>query len=411
MAKYEIINVGNEKHPKALISFSDVTAGDIGGVIAGYHSLSQLGDCWVYEAAQVDDNAMVFDDAKLIEGRLTDNAKLYGKATVISCDYIGDDAEVFDNAVIDNSEIVVCTNAKVYGNATITNEGIIKDNVEVYGNAKLLLLDTGVSILLTGNAKIVHSIAAVMIGDCHFATCSIADGYFDYGGFDGQGGSESILHANNAEEYATLEWSKLSLEIRKEIYDKLTKEFAKPDIAKLQDYNISQLRTMSRNMQPQQQERSQNIDGITYVGFEANGDAYFYCNSEDHLKEYDMLVRFFDWKEIKGRDDVLDLLTKSNIGIWCSCPSFQFWGAAYKATVNQYGIVKETRAPKEPNKQKKDNFWLCKHTLALMRAMPFWWPKILKDIKANQIKQLDKPQQELKAKADADMAKQKEGNA
>ena len=72
---------------RALISFGDVDAGDVGGYIENEKNLSQYGDAWVYG------NAKVYGDA-LVCG----NAKVYG------------DAKVFGNAE-------VCGNAKVFGNA------------------------------------------------------------------------------------------------------------------------------------------------------------------------------------------------------------------------------------------------------------------------------------------------------
>ena len=72
---------------KALISFSGVEKGEVGGYIASEKNLSQYGDAWV------SDNARVYGNA-----RVSDNARVYG------------DAWVSDNAW-------VCGNARVYGNA------------------------------------------------------------------------------------------------------------------------------------------------------------------------------------------------------------------------------------------------------------------------------------------------------
>jgi UDP-3-O-[3-hydroxymyristoyl] glucosamine N-acyltransferase len=66
---------------KALKSFSDVKAGDIGGYVAGEHNLSHGGDCWVSNNARVYGNACVYDDV-----RVSDNARVFGNA------------QVFDNA-------------------------------------------------------------------------------------------------------------------------------------------------------------------------------------------------------------------------------------------------------------------------------------------------------------------------
>lgn len=72
---------------RALISFGDVDAGDVGGYVEKEENLSQAGDAWVYE-----------------------DAKVYGSAKVYGNAWVYGNAEVYGNAK-------VCGNAKVYGNA------------------------------------------------------------------------------------------------------------------------------------------------------------------------------------------------------------------------------------------------------------------------------------------------------
>ena len=77
MKKYEFTGetktfLGRElRRIKALASFSDVAAGEIGGWIENESNLSQTGDAWVYGNARAYDNALVFG-----------NARVYGKALV-----------------------------------------------------------------------------------------------------------------------------------------------------------------------------------------------------------------------------------------------------------------------------------------------------------------------------------------
>ena len=72
---------------RALISFGDVDAGDVGGYVEKEENLSQAGNAWVYGNAAVCENAKVYE-----------NAEVYG------------DAEVYGNAE-------VCGDAKVYVDA------------------------------------------------------------------------------------------------------------------------------------------------------------------------------------------------------------------------------------------------------------------------------------------------------
>ena len=49
---------------KALISFSGIEKGEVGGYIASEKNLSQSGDAWVYGDAEVYGNAEVYGKAK-----------------------------------------------------------------------------------------------------------------------------------------------------------------------------------------------------------------------------------------------------------------------------------------------------------------------------------------------------------
>ena len=90
MKKYEFTGetknfLGRElRRIKALASFGDVAAGEIGGWIENESNLSQTGDAWVYGNALVYGNARVCGDA-----RVYGNAQVYGDAWVYG------DAQVF----------------------------------------------------------------------------------------------------------------------------------------------------------------------------------------------------------------------------------------------------------------------------------------------------------------------------
>lgn len=83
MSKYVITNICKTVRGKtacrirALRSFSDVSAGDLGGYIESENCLSHDGLCWVYPDAVVLDNAKVYDDARMEKGLLYGNGRLY----------------------------------------------------------------------------------------------------------------------------------------------------------------------------------------------------------------------------------------------------------------------------------------------------------------------------------------------
>ena len=72
---------------KALISFGDVEAGELGGYIEKEENLSQTGDAWVFDNAWISGDARVADDA-----RVTGNAWVTGNARVTGNAWVADDA-------------------------------------------------------------------------------------------------------------------------------------------------------------------------------------------------------------------------------------------------------------------------------------------------------------------------------
>lgn len=74
---------------QALNSFGDVQEGDLGGYIEKEKNLSHDGNAWVYN------NAQVFDEA-----RVCGNAKIYGDARISDNAYVCDNSWVFSDADI-----------------------------------------------------------------------------------------------------------------------------------------------------------------------------------------------------------------------------------------------------------------------------------------------------------------------
>ena len=69
---------------KALVSFGDVAAGDLGGYIEKEENLSHDGDAWVYGDARVYGNAMVSGNAMVYgNARVSGDAWVYGDADYI----------------------------------------------------------------------------------------------------------------------------------------------------------------------------------------------------------------------------------------------------------------------------------------------------------------------------------------
>ena len=99
--KYELTDITMEYYGvtlhriKALINFSDVKKGDLGGWFKKECNLSQKGNCWVYNEAKAYENAGVYENAKVYE-----NAEVYGYAEVHGNSEVHGDSEVHGYAEI-----------------------------------------------------------------------------------------------------------------------------------------------------------------------------------------------------------------------------------------------------------------------------------------------------------------------
>lgn len=155
MKKYELtaetrVICGKTLHRiRALVAFSDVSAGSLGGWIEKEENLSHDGDAWVYGDACVYDNARVYDNAWIYGSAcIYDNAQVYGNAWVHSNALIYDNARIYDKAQVsdnvrvwDNAQI--CGRAKLFDNVRVSDNvwigdfARIYDYVEISGNARV----------------------------------------------------------------------------------------------------------------------------------------------------------------------------------------------------------------------------------------------------------------------------------
>lgn len=114
-----------------------ILPGEIGGVVSGYHNLSQEGDCWIHRFASVKGNARVEDNAQIAgTAKVFGFAKVYGNATVEGNAEVYGSAQVYDSAYIhDRSEVY--GNTKVHGYTDVFGDVRIFGDVDVYDSAKV----------------------------------------------------------------------------------------------------------------------------------------------------------------------------------------------------------------------------------------------------------------------------------
>ena len=121
----------------ALKNFSDVKAGDKGGLIGEEQNLSQEGDCWIY------DNAEVWGDARVSENaKISGNAEIFGFAKVYGEACVSGDAKVYGSARISKNASVsgsaqVWGAAQVYGRACVYEHANVCDYAQIYDCANV----------------------------------------------------------------------------------------------------------------------------------------------------------------------------------------------------------------------------------------------------------------------------------
>ena len=134
---------------EALKDFGNIKKGDKGGYVQSEENLSQEGNCWICDNAQVYGNAIIDDNALVCgDAVVCGNAKVYDNAVICDNAKVSDNAlvygyaQVFGKALVcDNVKVYcdakVCGNTLVYGNAQVFDDAKVFDNAVVYGDAKI----------------------------------------------------------------------------------------------------------------------------------------------------------------------------------------------------------------------------------------------------------------------------------
>ena len=92
---------------KALISFGNVNAGDLGGYVESEKNLSQSGDAWVYGDAEVYGDAWVYGNARVYgDAEVCGNAEVCGDADYVCVKGLGSQFR--------NTTFFKCKNGDIY---------------------------------------------------------------------------------------------------------------------------------------------------------------------------------------------------------------------------------------------------------------------------------------------------------
>ncbi len=146
MKKFELTEVFKITHGRklfqirALIDLAcGVKAGGLGGWVETEHNLSQSGDAWIYDSAEVYGDAEVCGNACVFG-----NARVFGNACVSGSARVFGNAEVYDHALVHD-------NAQIFGDAWAFNNASIGGTTRVGGTAQV-----GGDALVFGNDDILQ---------------------------------------------------------------------------------------------------------------------------------------------------------------------------------------------------------------------------------------------------------------
>ena len=120
----------------------DVRAGDYGGHIYREEALPQDDDSWVYNGAELADNASIAGNVKVRESRLSGYAEATGNVTMKDCD-LRDEVAVRG----DTDVPLTLQNVRAYGRVKIRGSGVIKD--EFFAGRGSLQIKDGKVVAIT----------------------------------------------------------------------------------------------------------------------------------------------------------------------------------------------------------------------------------------------------------------------
>lgn len=152
------------------------------------------------------------------------------------------------------------------------------------------------------------------------------------------------------------------------------KEFVSNEM-RLNESNIKDLIDDSKSTDPKRIKLSNTIYSV-YKGVDSDGTLLFESDSQTRSnivhKQRIFYEGFFnlldkvDENEEITEEDVINILT-GDVYIDCNCESHLYWGFAYKAFKNDYGLRKETREPMKNNASLNGS--ACKHTLSVLELI------------------------------------------
>lgn len=152
--KYELVKEADRYRVRALKDFGNVKAGELGGLVSGYHNLSQEGYCWIFDDSTVSKDARVEDDAVVGKSSLlTDKAAAKGWCRIENSG-LSNNTLVHGYAVVQDSTL--CGGTKVLDESTVTGSYLL-GTVQMRGHSSAF------RSRLDGNVEVLNGVAVTSV--------------------------------------------------------------------------------------------------------------------------------------------------------------------------------------------------------------------------------------------------------
>lgn len=111
---------------QAVINFSTVRAGTIGGLVQSDENLAHEGDCWITPHAKA-----------LHDSRIRDNAWLMDRAMLRNNSELCDEAMLYENAQAFKNA-TICEDVHIFGNTAVGGNLVVKRYARIGSNEELM---------------------------------------------------------------------------------------------------------------------------------------------------------------------------------------------------------------------------------------------------------------------------------
>lgn len=162
----------------------------------------------------------------------------------------------------------------------------------------------------------------------------------------------------------------------------------------ISEKTLNQLKGDSKSKDPARLSKSKKLV-VKYMGIDSNNLINFTVTAEDpaknaaegrptsyrtkvSLKDLAYLIKAtIEDEEQLTESDLVNLAIQGDLSLSCSCPAAKYWGQQYLGTRQDYSLDKNDVPPKRNIPTQP----VCKHTLAMLTVLPFWYNTIVRDLR------------------------------